>query len=160
MAIDTATTGPGAARPPLGQERWPDRLAQFLEAAKGVLDAYGLSDTDDQQAMRLAADIVLAIADDCGGFAFYLPHGQRVRLALRDRCLIIAAQQGATATTLAADYELSATLVKAILSAERRRQRELRQRPATREEQQHRGSRKVRLPWQQPLLGNQGVLDL
>jgi len=152
--------GPGAARPELGQERWPARLADFLAAAARVIEGYELAGLETQQAHRLAADIVLAIADDCGGFAFYLPHGQRVRLALRDQRIILADQQGIGLGGIAAEYGMSKSAVQRVIAAERRRVQALRPRAPTQEELQHRGRGKVRLPWAMPIKENQATLDI
>ena len=142
MSTDTPQ-GPGAARPALGQELWPDRLARLLVSAMGVIEHYSLDGVSAEEAAALAADIVLAIADDSGGFSFYLPHGYRVRAALRRQQVALAAKAGASAGAIAKRFGLEVKTVKAMLTAERQRRAALRPRAPTREQQAGRGRRKV-----------------
>ncbi len=64
--------------------RWPKTLAESVDVVAAGLERHGLSEAE---AIELAQIAMLEIATLHGGRPFYLPRGDRLKEALRDRAM-------------------------------------------------------------------------
>lgn len=96
--------------------KWAPQLAALV----GVLEAlYVRQGRPEVEALKLACDGVLAIAEYAGGRVLYLPRGDRLKLAVRDAEMHRRWQRGATIGQLAQDYDLTDIHVYRVVSQQR-----------------------------------------
>lgn len=105
---------------------WPVTLVNMLDVAQAALRREGL---DEPQASRLAACILQALSHYHGGRMWYLPRGERLANALRDRKIFEQMRRGG-AKALAAEHRLTEQRIYEIYREQRalfqrRHQREL-----------------------------------
>jgi len=102
-------------RDPALLERWPHNLRDLLDVSAHAMRKEGRSDDDAQ---RLSAAVVLAIAEFFGGCQFYFPKGELIRAALRDRA-IWQAFNGRNVFELVRHFKLTEVRIYQILSEQR-----------------------------------------
>lgn len=113
-----------AALDDLHVHRWECELAEMLEI---VIAAHTRSGLDRAQARRLAVAALLALGQYMGGRMAYLPRGDGLRRAVRNR-LIYRQFTGNNHRALAREHRLSLKTIYAIVNRQRaidRRQAEL-----------------------------------
>lgn len=99
------------------ETKWAPMLANLV----GVLEAtFRRRGHDDDDALRLACDGVLAIAEYGGGRVMYLPRGDRLRIALRDAEIHRRWQGGVSIPALAAAHDITEIHVYRIVAEQRR----------------------------------------
>lgn len=64
------------------KSNWPGDLVELSEVARTILKDEG---EEDEHTYRQIDRVVLAISFLCGGRTYYLPKGDRIRNALRDK---------------------------------------------------------------------------
>lgn len=84
----------------LPEDRWAPMLASMVAVLTTTYRRLGL---EDEKAAKLAIAGVLAQAEYVGGRMFYLPRGERLRLALRDAEIFHRARSG-NIQALAAEF--------------------------------------------------------
>lgn len=63
------------------RDRWPRKLVEVYDVVVAVLRR----DVDDAQAAQMATRVIDALAHHHGGRQWYMPTGEKLRLALRDK---------------------------------------------------------------------------
>ncbi len=111
--IGYADLPPDLARCEDARRKWPQRLAELHAVVTDTLRRAGVDAAD-----RHAAQIVRAIAHYLGGRQIYLPRGDQLEQALRDR-EIWRAFRGDNIEELAAQHGLSVGSVYRILARQR-----------------------------------------
>ena len=97
------------------REKWPQTLAEMIDV---LVDASRRAGMQDDAAWEYAERSVLAIASYIGGRSLYLPRGDRVTEAIRDR-RIWAEFRGDNTLDLAQRYNLTERHVQRILAEQR-----------------------------------------
>ena len=64
------------------KSNWPGDLVELSEVARNILEEEG---EEEEHTYRQIERVLLAIAFMCGGRTYYLPKGERIRNALRDK---------------------------------------------------------------------------
>lgn len=95
--------------------KWPQTLAEMIDV---LVDASRRAGMQDDAAWEYAERSVLAIASYIGGRSLYLPRGDRVTEAIRDR-RIWAEFRGDNTLDLAQRYNLTERHVQRILAEQR-----------------------------------------
>lgn len=67
-------------------KRWPRTLAEYIDVLRATFRRLGAS---EEQALDYAEQGVLALGQYCGGRQGYLPTGERLQTAVRDRRLYL-----------------------------------------------------------------------
>lgn len=98
------------------ETKWAPQLANMVSVLEALYRRQGRS---DDEALRLACDSVLALAEYAGGRVLYLPRGDRLRTALRDAEIHRRWQRGDKIEALAGDYGLSDIHVYRIIGQQR-----------------------------------------
>ena len=70
---------------------WPKRLHDLFEVVEAALKR---REKADEHRRLLARDVAMAIGEYLGGRQFYIPSGDSLRLAIRDREIYHAAKRG------------------------------------------------------------------
>lgn len=96
-------------------ERWPSVLAEYIDVLRAVFLKRGRSADD---ALEDAQQAVLALGQYCGGRQSYLPTGERLMTAIRDRRLYLE-YNGRNKATLAQRYGLTERRVEQIAAEQR-----------------------------------------
>ncbi|ACL72733.1 putative phage transcription regulator [Thioalkalivibrio sulfidiphilus HL-EbGr7] len=104
-------------------KKWPQALTDMLMVIEG---AYRRGGDDEQTARARAFVAVRALAHYHGGHIFYLPKGQQIDRALRDR-EIWERHDGANVAELAREFELNEVRIYKILAEQRKLARARRQ---------------------------------
>lgn len=110
MPADAARTG---VRVP--SESWPSMLAELVDVLRATFRRMGRSDAEAIAEAQIAA---LAIGEYIGGRQFYLPRGDRLREALRDRVIFLE-YTGRNKAALAARYRLTERRIEQIYAEQR-----------------------------------------
>lgn len=97
-------------------KKWPQALADMLAV---IESAYRRAGDDDKAARARAFVAVRALAHYHGGHIFYLPKGQQIDRALRDR-EIWERHTGSNVNELAREYDLNEVRIYKILAEQRR----------------------------------------
>lgn len=108
--IDAARAGIEAP-----DEKWAGTLAEYFEVLMTTLRKRGRSADD---ALGDAAECVIALGQYCGGRQRYLPKGDRLREAVRDR-MIWLEWRGNNRDALADKYQLSTRRIEQIVAEQR-----------------------------------------
>ncbi|WP_353980937.1 Mor transcription activator family protein [Salinicola endophyticus] len=120
---DDATAAPSD---PALLAKWPSGLMDLIHTLERT---FGDAGAEPAQARHWAFTTVRALAAHHGGHSFYLPRGQRLETALRDREMFETFDgTRASITALATHHQLSEIHVYAIIARQRRLARERRQR--------------------------------
>lgn len=99
------------------KHKWPQSLAGMMDVLASAHRADGMN---PDQAMRLAAKGIVALARYHGGRQFYLPTNDALDLAVRDRMLFDRWMRGlATPEQLADEIDTTYTRVMQIIAAQR-----------------------------------------
>ncbi|WP_110678832.1 Mor transcription activator family protein [Salinicola sp. RZ23] len=105
--------------------KWPGGLVDLIHTLERTFRDAG---AEPHQARHWAFTTVRALATHHGGHSFYLPRGQRLETALRDREMFETFDgTRASITALAAHHRLSEMHVYAIIAQQRRLARARRQ---------------------------------
>lgn len=96
-------------------ERWPSTLAEFIDVTRAVLHRRG---RDDAQALEDAQQVVLALGTYLGGRQIYLPTGERLKTALRDRRIFLE-YCGRNKAMLARRYDITERRVEQIAAEQK-----------------------------------------
>ncbi|WP_157958915.1 Mor transcription activator family protein [Salinicola sp. RZ23] len=97
-------------------KKWPQGLTDILLVIEAVYRRHG----DNEEIARARAfRAVRALAHFHGGHSFYLPKGDRLEIALRDR-EIFERHNGANVTQLAREHRLTEVQVYSILAEQRK----------------------------------------
>lgn len=97
-------------------KKWPQGLTDILSVIEAAYRRAG----DDEHAARVRAfRAVHALAHFHGGHSFYLPKGERLAIALRDR-EIYERHNGANVTELAREYRITEVQIYSILAEQRK----------------------------------------
>lgn len=83
--------------------KWPDLLVQMLDASSQTVQSLGI---DAELSEKIALSTIRSFADLFGGLQVYLPKGEALNRALRDREIYQQAGK-VSASTLAHKYNLS-----------------------------------------------------
>jgi len=112
----TAPNLPGADLPEVARNRWPADLVALLDVAAQAL----AEQMPEAQAEQVATTVVAAIARYHGGRMFYLPKGQGLERALRDRAIYRQYQHSrGSILQLVEHYHLSEQAVYKIIDEQR-----------------------------------------
>lgn len=113
--FENAPTDPSrmAIEPP--SDRWPTMLAEIIEVLRASFVRRGRTEAE---ALEEAQAATLALSTHLGGRQVYLPTGERVRLAIRDR-IIYLEYNGRNKAELAARYRLTERSVEQIAADQR-----------------------------------------
>lgn len=84
--FETAPTDAELAHIDAPNERWPTILAEYIDVLRATFLRLGAT---DQLALDYAQQGVLALGQYCGGRQSYLPTGDRLTTAVRDRRLYL-----------------------------------------------------------------------
>ncbi|WHF41899.1 Mor transcription activator family protein [Aeromonas salmonicida] len=103
--------------------KWPKALAELVDVLACELGRGGMA---AEQAMAQARKLALVQAHYMGGRAYYIPTGEHLKAALRDRA-IWDDFNGRNIDVLARRYKLSAPQIYAVISFQRKIQLECRQ---------------------------------
>lgn len=104
-------------------KKWPQALTDMLSV---IEDAHRQRGDDDKTARTLAFIAVRALAHYHGGHIFYLPKGEQIGRALRDR-EIFECFNGTNVHELARQYNLNDVRIYKILAEQRKLARDRRQ---------------------------------
>lgn len=96
-------------------ERWPTVLAEYIDVLRAVFLKRGRSADD---ALEDAQHAVLALGQYCGGRQSYLPTGERLMTAIRDRRLYLE-YNGRNKAALAQRYGLTERRVEQIAAEQK-----------------------------------------
>lgn len=96
-------------------ERWPSTLAAYMEVLRTTFRRLG---ADDAMALDYAQHGVLALGQYCGGRQNYLPTGERLHTAVRDRRLYLE-YNGRNKYDLAQRYGISDRRVEQIAAEQK-----------------------------------------
>lgn len=99
----------------LPDEKWPSSLATIVDVLTAMWEREGKG-LDD--AIRHAQQAALAIAEHQGGRPVYLPRGDRLRQALRDRHIYLL-HRGNNADALAERFGLTLRHIQRIYAEQR-----------------------------------------
>ena len=110
--IDAVHAAPGHEVDPL-DDKWPQRLAEWVDVLAADAERRGAG---IDEAIRSAQRAVLLIANHEGGRQVYLPRGEALRLALRDREIFLrsSACGGRNKDALAREHGLSTRAIEVI----------------------------------------------
>lgn len=97
-------------------KKWPQALTDMLSVIEA---AYRQRGDDDKTARTLAFIAVRALAHYHGGHIFYLPKGEQIDRALRDR-EIFECFNGTNVSELASKYNLNDVRIYKILAEQRK----------------------------------------
>lgn len=103
--------------------KWPKALSELVDVLACELIRGGMA---QEQAKAQARKLALVQAHYMGGRAYYIPTGDHLKAALRDRA-IWDEFNGRNIDVLARRYKLSAPQIYAIISSQRKIQLECRQ---------------------------------
>lgn len=95
--------------------RWPTTLAELVDVLRCVAVRRGRS---EEEAIADAQQGALAIGEYLGGRQIYLPFGDRLKAALRDRRLYLE-YNGRNKAELAARYDITERRVEQIAAEQR-----------------------------------------
>jgi Mor family transcriptional regulator len=113
--FEHAPTDPSRVKIDPPSDRWPTTLAEIIEVLRVSFMRRGLTEA---AALDEAQAATLALSTWLGGRQVYLPNGERVRLAIRDR-LIYLEYNGRNKSELAARYRLTERSVETIAAEQR-----------------------------------------
>lgn len=97
------------------QHLWPRDLVELAEVIRAQLQREGV---EDEAMYRQAERVLLAMAFLCGGRSYYLPKGERIKKALRDKRLYDEFD-GRNVRSLASRYDLSEQKVYDVIRRQR-----------------------------------------
>lgn len=92
--------------------RWPGMLAALIDLSEQALRPVI---SDDVRRLEAAQRVIVSISHFAGGRQFYLPRGDSLRLAMRDRELYALSGRGWAVAALATRYDLSERQVYAVI---------------------------------------------
>lgn len=96
-------------------ERWPSVLAEYIDVLRAVFVKRGRT---PDEALEDAQQAVLALGQYCGGRQCYLPTGERLMTAIRDRRLYLE-YNGRNKAVLAQRYGLTERRVEQIAAEQK-----------------------------------------
>jgi Mor family transcriptional regulator len=96
-------------------KRWPRMLAEYIDV---LLATYRRLGASEDQALEYAEQGVLAIGKYCGGRQSYLPTGERLETAVRDRRIYLE-YNGRNKGELAQRYDLTERRIEQIAAEQR-----------------------------------------
>lgn len=96
-------------------KRWPRTLAEYIDVLRATFQRLGAT---EEQALDYAEQGVLALGQYCGGRQGYLPTGERLQAAVRDRRLYLE-YNGRNKTALAQRYNLTERRVEQIAAEQK-----------------------------------------
>lgn len=99
----------------LPREKWGAVLAEMVDVLTAAALRRGL---DEEQALEHAQQNVLVLAQHFGGRPLYLPRGESLRVALRDR-LIYHLDKGNNTEALAKRFDLTVRQIQIIRATQR-----------------------------------------
>lgn len=88
--LEHAPTNAELASLGASDKHWPENLAALIDVLLATFRRHGL---DDPEALNLAQQSVLAIGHYQGGRQYYLPTGERLYNAVRDRRIFLEANR-------------------------------------------------------------------
>lgn len=102
-----------------GVNKWPGRLVEIFDVVNSCVKRNGV---EKEKSSSLSEAIVSEIAQLFGGMQFYLPTGNKLKLALRD-ARIFTEFTGDNTAELARKYNLSQANIYLILKKQREERR-------------------------------------
>jgi Mor family transcriptional regulator len=97
------------------RSKWPAFLSELVDVMACELDRQGVTAADDH-----ARKLAFVVSHYMGGRAIYLPTGQKLKAALRDREIFDKWVNGTALDQLIDDYELSAPKLYELLAEQRK----------------------------------------
>lgn len=113
--FQNAPIDPSKATMALPEDRWPTTLAELVDVLRATFVRRGQSDAT---ALDAAQSVVLAISQHLGGKQIYLPTGERLRAAVRDRRIYLE-YNGRNREELARRYQLTTRRIETIAAEQR-----------------------------------------
>jgi Mor family transcriptional regulator len=113
--FEHAPTDPSQAGIAAPAENWPTLLAELVDVLRATFQRRG---RDEQQAIADAQHAAAAIGEYLGGRQCYLPRGDRLRDALRDRRVFLE-YKGVNKAELAQRYGLTERRIEQIYAEQR-----------------------------------------
>lgn len=96
--------------------KWSENLAEMFDVTAAALKREGLS---EEQARSYASVVVLALGTLMGGRMYYLPRGDRLRAAMRQRDIYHAWRAGVSVAELAKRYRCTQKTVYVAIKRQR-----------------------------------------
>lgn len=113
--FEGAPTDAAAADIEAPDSAWPKTLAEYMDVLRATFQRLGASDA---QALDYAEQGVLALGHYCGGRNRYLPTGDRLQIAARDRRIYME-YNGRNKHELAARYHTTTRRIEQIAAEQR-----------------------------------------